>query len=226
MTVQIFQDPKDREFLVIGSGANYSSLQVVLIFRTAAVPTACRHRVKSGHSGILGQSMQLRLCINLPAAPPCAARRCGARHPSGPCRRKHACIFQSWNRGWSAALPRLRLLPRRHIWWVPSAPGCPPGLWWRRACRGAAGNELMPAFGPPRPATLWRPTVAFGALRTWTGFYRATIFSEWPRADLISDLPASRNEISLFDARPRCSKHRKSALLEKGAAFGESRYWR
>ena len=29
MTVQIFQDPKDRQFLVIGSGANYGSLRVV-----------------------------------------------------------------------------------------------------------------------------------------------------------------------------------------------------
>jgi len=31
------------------------------------------------------------------------------------------------------------------------------------------------ALGPSRPTTLWRSTVAFGALRTWTDFHRATI---------------------------------------------------
>src|SRR5262249_10216248 len=40
-----------------------------------------------------------------------------------------------------------------------------------RRCRTAAN-------GPSRPTTLGRPRDAFGALRTWTDFHRATICSE------------------------------------------------
>src|SRR5262245_28804045 len=39
-------------------------------------------------------------------------------------------------------------------------------------------NPEPSTHGPSQRATLSRPTVAFGALRTWTDFHRATICSE------------------------------------------------